>query len=72
MTKAKLLLCITSTRYQVPGTEYRPTNEKAPNKNERLAFWTRLRNCPYESELVLATQISKGHTRKSNMQAELK
>ena len=30
------------------------------NKNKRLTFWTRLRNSPYESELVLPTQARKG------------
>lgn len=44
-----------------------PTNKEEPNKNNRLTFWTRLRDCPYENELVLATQI-----RNSNVQAESK
>ena len=34
-------------------------------------FWKSLRNFPYESELVLTTQIGKGNIRKSNMQADL-
>ena len=50
----------------------RPRNKKEPNKNKRLTFWTSLRNCSYESELVLATQIRKGNAKKSNMQADLK
>ena len=36
-------------------------NKKEPNKNKMLTFWIRLRNCAYESELVLATQIRKGN-----------
>ena len=50
----------------------RTTNKKEPNENKRFTFWTRLRNCPHEGELVLATQTREGNIRNSNTQAELK
>ena len=57
-----------------PDIRYSSTNKKGStcNKNKRLTVWTCLGNFPYKSELVLATQIGKGNTTKSNMQAELR
>ena len=38
-------------------SRYRPTNTKEPNKNKRPNFWTTFRDSPYESDLILVTQL---------------
>ena len=59
-------------RHSVCSIQHRPNKKKKSSNNKRLTFWTSSRNCQDESELVLATQIRKGSTRKSSMQADLK